>query len=131
MHALTDARSDRIHAVDATSFAPCPLSFRPRRRRSANSSTSTPAATASHPREPKTTVAFSTSEKGDIQRYRIDMVRAVGADDSTLYIVTYRGERGTSDFAFWVLPPALIRFKNSPETVWTRTALSLPSAGKP
>lgn len=77
------------------------------------------------------TVAFSTSEKGDMQRYRIDMVRAVGAGDSTLYIVTYRGERGTSDFAFWLLPPALIRFKNSPETVWTRTALSLPSAGKP
>ena len=77
------------------------------------------------------TVAFSTSANGDLQRYRIDLVRTVGAGDSTLYIVTYKAEKGTSDFAFWLLPPGgLIRFKNSPETVWTRTALSLPAAVK-
>ena len=77
------------------------------------------------------TVAFSTSANGDLQRYRIDLVRTVGAGDSTLYTVTYKAGKGTSDFAFWLLPPGgLIRFKNSPETVWTRTALSLPAAVK-
>ena len=77
------------------------------------------------------TVAFSTSSNGDFQRYRIELVHAQGAGDSTLYTVTYQGERGTSDFAFWLVPPAVIRFKNTPETVWHRSALSLPTAGKP
>jgi hypothetical protein len=78
------------------------------------------------------TVAFNTSAKGEFQRYRINLVRTQGAGDSTLYIVTYQAEKGTSDFAFWLLPPGgLIRFKNTPETVWTRTALALPTAGTP
>ncbi|HEU5154720.1 MAG TPA: hypothetical protein VFU03_08325 [Gemmatimonadales bacterium] len=74
-------------------------------------------------------VVFSTSGDGDLQHYRINEVRAQGAGDSTLYTVTYRAEQGTSDFAFWLLPTGgLIRFKNAPETVWSRTALSLPAA---
>ncbi|HSR90549.1 MAG TPA: hypothetical protein VLK88_04515 [Gemmatimonadales bacterium] len=76
------------------------------------------------------TVAFSTSAKGEFQRYRIDLVRTQGAVDSTLYTVTYQAATGPSDFAFWLLPPGgLIRFKNTPETVWTRTGLSLPTVG--
>jgi|KBSMisStaDraftv2_1062788.scaffolds.fasta_scaffold13877_3 hypothetical protein len=77
------------------------------------------------------TVAFSTSEKGEFQRYRINLVRTEGAVDSTLYTVTYQATNGTSDFAFWLLPPGgLIRFKNTPETVWTRTGLALPTAAR-
>jgi hypothetical protein len=77
------------------------------------------------------TVAFSTSSKGDFQRYRIDLVRTQGAGDSTLYTVTYQADKGTSDFAFWLVPPAVIRFKNSPDIVWTRSAMALPSTTKP